>query len=79
MPSGSWRQLSGGLTAPRAIVARSRPSLSHLTAASSQVWATFPAHVKQEGLTLEGLQQLYAEVSRPASMCGTVCVSPRFC
>ncbi|EFN59555.1 hypothetical protein CHLNCDRAFT_138249 [Chlorella variabilis] len=26
-----------------------------------EVWAAFPAHVKQQGLTFDGLQQLYAE------------------
>lgn len=30
--------------------------------ADVQVWAAFPAHVKQQGLTFDGLQQLYAEV-----------------
>lgn len=28
-----------------------------------QVWAAFPAHIKQQGLTYEGLQQLYAQAS----------------
>ena len=27
-----------------------------------QIWAAFPAHVKEQGLTLGGLQELYEQV-----------------
>lgn len=45
------------------------PLRSLPTPLAPQVWAAFPAHIKQQGLTYEGLQQLYAQASLWSFIC----------